>query len=227
MASRDAAASERLWVPAWTMRLYLRAASTALPAFPDVVRDGLLDVDVLAGLAGPDGVEGVPVVGRGDGDGVDVLVLQQLADVDIRGHLDVLGSKILDRAVQHGLVDVAQGDDPHSGECLEHLDVVTPFPGVAQADHCHPDGVVGPQWGGPRGPRENAAGRHTTDDAVHQKTTTADQMPHPASVIDLPSVSADCSCRRPAAWCQRRFVTADRSTTGPMSPDSSSGESFV
>ena len=45
---------ERLCVPAWTIRLYLRAASTDLAALPDVVRDGLLDIDVLAGLAGPD-----------------------------------------------------------------------------------------------------------------------------------------------------------------------------
>ena len=53
----------------------------ALAAFPDLVADRLFDVDVLAGLAGPDGDERVPVVGRGGGDGVDFLVVEELADV--------------------------------------------------------------------------------------------------------------------------------------------------
>src|SRR5262249_30091259 len=34
------------------------------PAFDQVVRDRLLDIDVLAGLTGPDCSQGVPVVGR-------------------------------------------------------------------------------------------------------------------------------------------------------------------
>src|SRR5439155_15965764 len=37
--------------------------------------------DVLAGLAGPDRHQGVPVVGRGDRDSVEILVFQGLADV--------------------------------------------------------------------------------------------------------------------------------------------------
>src|SRR5207253_10587248 len=49
-------------------------------AFMDVVAGRLLDVDVLAGLAGPDRHEGVPVVGRRDGDGVKVLVVERLPD---------------------------------------------------------------------------------------------------------------------------------------------------
>ena len=39
-------------------------------AFVDLVAHRLLDVDVLAGLAGMDGHQGVPVVGRADDDGV-------------------------------------------------------------------------------------------------------------------------------------------------------------
>src|SRR5262249_16063690 len=41
----------------------------------------LLDVHVLAGLATPDGGEGVPVVGRRDGDGGHGLVVEDLANV--------------------------------------------------------------------------------------------------------------------------------------------------
>ena len=51
------------------------------PAFADVVADGLLDIDVLAGLARPDRRQRVPVVGRGDRDGVDRLVVEQAANV--------------------------------------------------------------------------------------------------------------------------------------------------
>ena len=75
----------RHWVPAWTIRLYFRAASTTLPALEDVVADRLLDVDVLARLAGPDRRQRVPVVRRGDRDGVDLVVVEDPAEV-----LDVL-----------------------------------------------------------------------------------------------------------------------------------------
>ena len=55
------------------------------PALVDVVAARLLDVDVLAGLAGPDGHQRVPVVGRGDRDGVEVLVVEHAADVLLGG----------------------------------------------------------------------------------------------------------------------------------------------
>ena len=63
------------------MRLYLRAASTSMPALAHVVRAGLFDVHVLAGLAGQNGRRRVPVVGRGDGHCVDGLVLEDAAHV--------------------------------------------------------------------------------------------------------------------------------------------------
>src|SRR5262249_60237577 len=48
------------------------------PALVDVIAGRLLDVDVLAGLAGPDRRERMPVIGRRNGDRVDVLVGEQL-----------------------------------------------------------------------------------------------------------------------------------------------------
>src|SRR5262249_36468943 len=51
------------------------------PALDDVVRDRLLDVDVLAGLAGPDRRQRVPVVRRRDDERVNVLLFEDLADV--------------------------------------------------------------------------------------------------------------------------------------------------
>ena len=50
-------------------------------AFGGVVAAGLFNVDVLAGLEAEDRHGCVPVVGRGDGDGVDVFLLQDLAEV--------------------------------------------------------------------------------------------------------------------------------------------------
>src|SRR5205823_6879476 len=53
----------------------------AAAALADDVAHRLLDVDVLARLHAPDRQERVPVVGRGDRDRVEVLVVQRLADV--------------------------------------------------------------------------------------------------------------------------------------------------
>ena len=57
--------------------------SDELAAFKGVMRAGLFDVDVFAGLAGPDAHERVPMIGSGDGDGIDVFVFEQLANVDV------------------------------------------------------------------------------------------------------------------------------------------------
>src|SRR5947208_3487686 len=53
------------------------------PAFAEVVGGGRFDVHVLAGVAGEDGGGGVPVVGRGDDDGVHGLVVEDAAHVAI------------------------------------------------------------------------------------------------------------------------------------------------
>ena len=71
----------RLCVPVWHDPVVLAGGLDHPPAFADVVADRLLDVDVLARLAGPDRGQGVPVVRRGDRDGVDVLVVEDLAEV--------------------------------------------------------------------------------------------------------------------------------------------------
>ena len=67
-----------------------------LAAFDQVVRDRLLDVNVLAGLAGPDGTEGVPVVGGGDHDRGHGRVFEHSADV-------LLGLRLLLAGVAGGL----------------------------------------------------------------------------------------------------------------------------
>ena len=140
-ASRKAA-QERLWVPCCTMRLYLRAAATICFASKMIVRARLLHVHVLARLAGPDGHQGVPVIGRGDRDRVDGLVLEQLAVVGVglgrflRPVLDVLGAGFQDL-----LVDIADGDQFDALLPGDLLDVVLAAP--PQADRGYADRVVG------------------------------------------------------------------------------------
>src|SRR5207247_1107026 len=59
-----------------------------------VVAGGLLDVNIFPRLAGPNGHEGMPVVGRGDRDRVERLVLQGLADVlNTLGRREVLAGE--------------------------------------------------------------------------------------------------------------------------------------
>jgi hypothetical protein len=59
-----------------------------LPGLKDVMGAWLLHIDILAGLAAPDGLQGMIMVWRGDRNGVDGLVLQQLPKIgESRGPL--------------------------------------------------------------------------------------------------------------------------------------------
>ncbi len=113
------------------------------PAFAHVVADRLLDIDVLARLACPDRRQGVPVVGRGDRDGVDRFVVEQAANV-----LHDLGRRLgisfdhLGPAAGRAEINVADRRDAHVLEMAPAGDVV-PAPAV-DAAHRHPHGVVRP-----------------------------------------------------------------------------------
>ena len=100
-------------MPTWTTRRCLFWASTiALPSV-QVVRQRLLDVDVLPRRAGVDGDRRVPVVGRGDQDGVEVLAVEQFLVVG-RGERLRVGDLLA--GVEVRLVDVADGRDPDVGD---------------------------------------------------------------------------------------------------------------
>jgi hypothetical protein len=53
--------------------------------FPDIVRTGFFDVNVLAGLTGPYSGEGVPVVGRGNNYRIYIFVVERSSKVIIGG----------------------------------------------------------------------------------------------------------------------------------------------
>ena len=75
--------------------------------FPQVVRERLLDIDVLARPAGPDRRQGMPVVRQGDDHRVDALVVEDSAWVVIRGDLLPVVAGRFDFAIQVRLVGVA------------------------------------------------------------------------------------------------------------------------
>src|SRR5579884_3495199 len=51
------------------------------PTFTDIVANRLFDIHILAGLDGPDGGQGMPVIGHRDGDDVDVLVIEDATQI--------------------------------------------------------------------------------------------------------------------------------------------------
>ena len=107
-----------------------------------VVAAGLLNIYIFAGLAGPDGHQRVPVIGSGDCQGINGLVVQHLTDV---GH----GSG----RVLAFFLDLGDPGGKRPGIWINQRHNLNPGP-ARQAHHVslastveagdrHPDGVVG------------------------------------------------------------------------------------
>src|ERR1700680_2184685 len=81
------------------------------------------------------------MIGRGDGDGVDIFVLEQLADVDVGfgpGQAALLD--FAEAKVRNAFIDVAEGGDFGPWDTREAADVI-----VAAAAHSangHPDTII-------------------------------------------------------------------------------------
>ena len=108
------------------------------PAFLDAVCQRLLAVDVLAGLAGQDGGDPVPVVGRGDHDRVDVFAVEHAAKIAV-GLGRSAGRRL--RAGEVGLVDVADGRDLDLWKLLECVEQTGAH--AADADKAQHDLLAG------------------------------------------------------------------------------------
>ena len=128
----------RRWVPTCTTRWCLRAAASM--AWPSTTSTliGFCDVDVGPGLDGGDHRQGVPVVGRGDQDDVEVLLLEHLAVVGVGARLllrGLAGGDHVGGLGQHLLVDVAERDDLDGRDLDEPEQVALAVPAAAdQAD---------------------------------------------------------------------------------------------
>ena len=108
-------------------------------AFVDEERHRLLDVDVLAGGAGHDGVQGMPVVRRRDDDALDVLVLVHLPEIAVA--LGVGTLHVRQTLVHPRLVAVAHAQQFDILELLEIRDVL--LADQAESDDPDADAVVG------------------------------------------------------------------------------------
>ena len=121
-----------------------------LAPLPDVVRHGLLDVDVLARLTGPYGQEGVPVVGGRRHDDVNVAAVHDAPHVGRSEDARPLRRLPL----QDLLVRVAEGCDPHPLDLLERPQQgCTP---ASETDHGYSDVVVRPEDSRVRSERDSA-----------------------------------------------------------------------
>ncbi len=83
-------------------------------AFDDIDADRLLHIDIRAGLDRGDHRQGVPVVGRGDQDDVEVLLLEHLAVIGVGAGLllrELARGDDIGRLSEHLLIDVAERDD--------------------------------------------------------------------------------------------------------------------
>ena len=81
-----------------------------LPSFDDVVRAGLLDVDVFAGLTAEDRRRSVPVVRRRNGDGVDRAIVEYSPHV---GH-GLVGLQPFLPVLRSTLIGIASIGDSHT-----------------------------------------------------------------------------------------------------------------
>ena len=124
-------------------------------AFFEGVSDGLFQVDVFAGGQGIGCHAHVPVVGRGDEDGIDLL-LEHLAVVQVGGGQSV-GALLDGIAVRR--IDVADGDDLVRTGFIGGIEQAT-HP-AAGADDSDANGVVGAKRPG-RGERGKGAGNKKT-----------------------------------------------------------------
>ena len=111
-----------------------------LGAFFDIDAGGLFDVDVLAGFAGFDGHVGVPVVGRGDADGVEGFIGDDVAEIFDEFGFEASAARGGLGAFEVRLVDIAKG----GGLDFRDLHGIAEVAGAhgAEADEADGDAVI-------------------------------------------------------------------------------------
>ena len=108
-----------------------------LATFPEVVRNRLLDIDILARLNRPDATERMPVIRRGERDCINIFVLQKFSHVLIRLRSDVVFLfEISSGAIQHSGVHIADGHDANAfpAEAVEMVLTATVHADDSDAD---------------------------------------------------------------------------------------------
>ena len=153
-----------------------------LAAFENIVRGRFLHEHILAGLAGPNRCQRVPVVRGGDDDGIDVLGLQQPAHVGVAFDFLAAVPELLYFRVQMGPLRVAQRNDADARNLAEGLDLLlslsADFHAGAHADDGQADIVVRPEHPG-KGRDAGRHGRHFEE--VPSRAVNHHQPPFPGS----------------------------------------------
>src|SRR5260370_14298091 len=109
-----------------------------MTSFKPVMGARLFDVHVLPGLARPDGHKRVPMIGRGDGNGVNVFVFEQLAHIHIGfwlWHSELL--HVSDALVQDGFIHVAQSGSVRPGDTGKAMAVILAATSHSTHRHAH------------------------------------------------------------------------------------------
>ena len=91
-------------------------------AFLDVVTQGFFDIDILAGLTGKHGGDGMPVIRRADDHGINIFLLQQFSEVFIgtsSGARPLLGRSRVD------IVHIADRAELHVGNITHQFSYVS------------------------------------------------------------------------------------------------------
>jgi hypothetical protein len=94
--------------------------------------EGFFAVHVLPSLAGEDSRQGVPIVRRGNRDGIHILAVQNSAEI-----VKDFGTNLRPHLLGAGLENIADGDHIGIVECTEDL-----LPAPPDADKSQPDPIV-------------------------------------------------------------------------------------
>src|SRR5260221_6923193 len=92
------------------------------PAFAHIVRNGLLHINVLAGLDRPNRGQRMPVVRSGNGNGVHVFAFEQFADVRVAFQF----AQLFDPASEHIGIRITEGGNTSAVNFGQAVDVIAP-----------------------------------------------------------------------------------------------------
>ncbi len=182
--------------------------------FVHVVTAGLFDVHVFAGLARPDGHQRVPVIGGRDRHGIDILIVQRLANVGdlLRCDAALLFDRLRPRC-KSALIGIDQIGDLHTLALHARISPDVRRPAAIQTGDGNANRFIGP---------ENIAGRFR---AANGKRRSSQQcrLLHKFAAIQTSTrsrrhrrtlrnkIGSDIRHNRPLCRTQPRHATINRS----------------
>ena len=171
-------------------------------AFVNGVADGLFNVNILAGLAGLNHHQRVPVVGSTHDDDIDIFAVEHLAEIGVGLRLT---AGILDAQLQVGLVNVADGGDFNVGLLSKCSEVAASLAACANNTHNHL--VTGGRLRGFAQGRESDSCCCRSNGGLFQKLSAVKLFGHDQSSIAWVGVAAGPSQQ---AGCNATAISSSR-----------------